>query len=229
MISEFRTRGPSGGNDEFVELYNASAAPVDISGWKIWGSNASGTVSARTTIPANVSLEPGCHYLATNSGTAGYSGGISGNATYSTGITDDGGIAITRPDNTIVDQVGLSSGSAYKEGVPLASLGSSNLNRSYERKPGGADGNGIDTDNNSSDFALITPSTPQNLSSQCLTSGQRTDPTGTGAASPGFGSFRRRDVADRRCGARGKSRQHRNHGDGQPDGDRRRSGAAPLR
>ena len=116
VISEFRTRGPSGGNDEFVELYNASAAPVDISGWKIWGSNASGTVSARATIPANVFLEPGCHYLATNSGTSGYSGGISGNATYSTGITDDGGIAITRPDNTIVDQVGLSSGSAYKEG-----------------------------------------------------------------------------------------------------------------
>ena len=28
VISEFRTRGPAGGNDEFVELRNTSAAPV---------------------------------------------------------------------------------------------------------------------------------------------------------------------------------------------------------
>lgn len=42
VISEFRTRGPLGGN-EFVELFNASAAPVDISGWKISGSNNAGT------------------------------------------------------------------------------------------------------------------------------------------------------------------------------------------
>ena len=33
VISEFRTRGPAGGNDEFVELRNRSAVPVDISGW----------------------------------------------------------------------------------------------------------------------------------------------------------------------------------------------------
>src|SRR5215203_1646924 len=35
VISEFRTRGPNGGNDEFIDLYNLSSAAVDISGWKI--------------------------------------------------------------------------------------------------------------------------------------------------------------------------------------------------
>ena len=39
VISEFRVRGPQGGNDEFIELYNKSAAPVAIGGWKINGSN----------------------------------------------------------------------------------------------------------------------------------------------------------------------------------------------
>jgi hypothetical protein len=34
VISEFRTRGPAGGNDEFVELRNRSAVPVEISGWR---------------------------------------------------------------------------------------------------------------------------------------------------------------------------------------------------
>ena len=49
VISEFRTRGPVGGNDEFVELRNASAAPVDISGWRLQGcaSGTPGTASNR--------------------------------------------------------------------------------------------------------------------------------------------------------------------------------------
>ncbi|MBM3135995.1 MAG: lamin tail domain-containing protein, partial [Chloroflexi bacterium] len=167
VISEFRVRGPNGGNDEFIELYNLSTAPVNIGGWKVKGSNNAGSTSVRATIPTGTILNPGCHYLLTNSSTSGgpYSGSVPGDQTYSTGITDDGGIALTLPDDTIVDQVGMSSGSAFKEGTPLPSLGSSNLDRSYERKPGGASGSGVDTDNNVADFQLISPSDPQNLSS----------------------------------------------------------------
>ena len=173
VISEFRVRGPNGGNDEFVELYNLSSAPVAIGGWKIRGSNSSGTISDRAMITAGTMLSPGCHYLLTNSSTSAgpYSGSVAGNQTYTLGITDDGGIAVTLPDNTVVDQVGMSSGSAFKEGTPLASLGAtsaSNLNRGYERKPGGASGSGTDTDNNATDFMLISPSDPQNSSSGCI-------------------------------------------------------------
>src|SRR4030095_13591862 len=81
VISEFRPRGPVGGNDEFVELFNPTAAAVDISGWKIWGSNNAGTTSARATIPLSTTLGPGCYYLATNTAASGYSGGIPGNVT----------------------------------------------------------------------------------------------------------------------------------------------------
>lgn len=35
VVSEFRSRGPAGANDEFVELRNAGGAPVGISGWKL--------------------------------------------------------------------------------------------------------------------------------------------------------------------------------------------------
>ena len=119
VISEFRVRGPQGGNDEFVELYNLSGAPVAIGGWNIRGSNNAGTASIRATITAGTTLQPGCHYLLTNSATGGYSGAVPGNQTYATGITDDGGIALTLPDNTIVDQVGMSAGSLYKEGTIL--------------------------------------------------------------------------------------------------------------
>ncbi|HKE83035.1 MAG TPA: lamin tail domain-containing protein [Vicinamibacterales bacterium] len=161
VISEFRTRGPQGGNDEFVELFNASASSVDISGWKISGSNSAGTTSVRATIAAGTTLGAGCFFLAVNTGSSGYSGTTPGNLTYTTGITDDGGVALSRSDNTIVDQVGMSAGSAFGEGPRLTVLLTTNVDRSYARTPTP----GADTDDNAADFALTTPSGPQNLAS----------------------------------------------------------------
>lgn len=179
VISEFRVRGPNGAADEFIELYNLSSSPVDVGGWLVRGSNNAGSVSTRATIPAGTVINPGCYYLVTNSSTSGgpYSGAVTGDLTFATGITDDGGIALTLPGGTtIVDQVGMSVGSAYKEGTPLASLGTSNLDRGYERKPGGAAGNSTDTDDNSSNFQLITPSNPQNSASPCVDTSISTPP-----------------------------------------------------
>jgi predicted extracellular nuclease len=170
VISEFRVRGPNGAADEFIELFNRSDAPVSIAGWTVRGSNASGTTGTRATIGAGVSIGPGCYYLLGNSSTSGgpYSGTVTPDLTFSTGITDDGGIAIVDAAAVVVDQVGMSAGSAYKEGTPLASLGSSNLDRGYERKPGGLAGAGQDTDDNSADFQLAAPSQPQGSTSACV-------------------------------------------------------------
>jgi predicted extracellular nuclease len=157
VISEYRTRGPNGGNDEFIELRNKSAAPVDIGGYRINGSNASGTVSTRATITAGVTLQAGCAYLLTNSATSGgpYSGAVAGDQTYATGVADDGGLAVLTPGLAIVDQVGQSSGSAYKEGTPLAPT-PANADQSYERA-----GKTADTDDNAADFTLRTPAGPE--------------------------------------------------------------------
>jgi len=180
VISEFRFRGPNGGSDEFVELFNNSSAAIDISGWKIKGSNNAGTIGVRLTIASATSLKPGCYFLATNSSSSGgpYSGTVPADQTYATGITDDGGVAITKADDTIVDQVGLSSGSAFKEGPTLPSLGSSNLNRGYERKAN-SPSTFLDTNDNSADFVLRSPSNPQSRA-QCSS-----DPSGVGSAVPG--------------------------------------------
>ena len=129
VISEFRVRGPQGGNDEFIELFNAGSSPVAIGGWKINGSNNAGTTSTRVTISTGVTLNPGCFYLLTNTAASGYSGAVTGDQNYTTAVTDDGGIGLLTAANAVVDAAGLSNGSAYKEGSPLASLGSSNLNR----------------------------------------------------------------------------------------------------
>src|SRR5262249_12280495 len=124
VISEFRTRGPNGGNDEFIELYNLSDAAVDISGWEIRGSNNAGRVSTRAVINDSTVLNPGCYYLLTNPTTSGgpYSGPVPGEQTFGPGIPNDGGLALVMPDGSIIDQVGLSAGAAFKEGLPLTPL-----------------------------------------------------------------------------------------------------------
>ena len=169
LISEFRTRGPGGASDEFVEIYNPTTSPVTIGGLKIRASNNAGTAGDRVTITTGTTLGSGCHYLVANSSSGGYSGSVPADQTYGTGIADDGGIAITRSNGTtIIDAVGMSNGSAFKEGTPLAPL-PMNVNQSYERKPGGTFGNGTDTSNNAADFLLnAATSNPQNSVSGCL-------------------------------------------------------------
>ncbi len=161
VISEFRFVGPEGANDEFIELYNPTNELKNLNTLKIMGSNASGTTSLRATL-GNIDLQPGQYYLLVNS-SASASLLTLADLTYPTNFTEDGGLALTLTDQTtIIDAVGLSTGSAYKEGTPLSSL-SGSANQSYERKTGGNAGNCKDTDNNAADFTWNqTTSNPQN-------------------------------------------------------------------
>ena len=53
VITAMRTRGPGGATDEYVEIRNLSAAPVDISGWALQGcAAASGAPTNRAVVPA---------------------------------------------------------------------------------------------------------------------------------------------------------------------------------
>src|SRR4051812_21158827 len=75
VISEFRTRGPAGGNDEFVEIRNSTAAPVEISGYGLLGcAAASGAPGNRAFVPDGVTLKAGQSYLFVNNAAGGYSG-----------------------------------------------------------------------------------------------------------------------------------------------------------
>jgi len=157
VISEFRFRGPSGGNDEFVELSNTSTGSVDISGYRLQGCAASsGSPSTRTTVPAGTVLQPGQHYLFTN---GGYSGTVAGDATYSTGLADTGGVRIIDAAGAVIDGAGSSDGATdvCREGVGL-DIPTSNGDNSFERKNGGRQ----DTDDNAADFEGPKAGNPQN-------------------------------------------------------------------
>ena len=113
VISEFRTRGPAGGNDEFIELRNRSAQPVDISGWRLQGcaSGSPGNASNRVTVGSDILLPPGGSYLFANDASGGYSGTVAPDETYGTGITDFAaanfaGIQIVDTADVVRDGVG---------------------------------------------------------------------------------------------------------------------------
>jgi len=163
VISEFRTRGPDGGNDEFVELRNSSAAPVDISGYELQGcATASGNGSNRAFVPEGITLEAGQAYLFTNTATSGYSGSTPGDRTYITGIADfaatnnQAGIRILDAGGAVQDQVG-SPNSPCREGTGFTTPGTATDN-SFERIGGTQD-----TGNNVADFQGPKPGDPQNF------------------------------------------------------------------
>jgi Lamin Tail Domain len=153
VISEFRSRGPAGATDEIVELLNVSSTNINISGLRLKGSSSTGITFSIATNPPVV-LAPGEHFLLVG---PGYTGTVPPNQIYSFTISDNGGVAITTSNDVVMDAVGLNS-AGFHEGVPLGFIPAVNTNRSFMRKAGGFQ----DTDDNASDFELITPSDPQN-------------------------------------------------------------------
>ncbi len=168
VISEFRTRGSAAGNDEFVELFNPTQNPVDITDWKIVRSTSTGTSPSTRHIFDSVILQPGQYYLV---GSLTYStdptntiaqdvvanGGVSGD-TEDIGLADGGGLALRRADDSDVDQVGIGA-TAFGEGTRLLTELTTNVDRGYARVDVCEDNN-----NNSTDFVLTDPSQPQNSS-----------------------------------------------------------------
>lgn len=147
---------------QFIELRNIGRSPVNIGGWRILTSNVD-TTNTSKTLPAGVVIGSGCTYLLA---TRSYSGSVPGDTTFDPEFTYTGGIALARSDGLIVDQVGMEPSSPpagpltpYVEGRPLINFFRVYLwpDPSYERRF-------FDTDDNQTDFRLVRPGTPQNLS-----------------------------------------------------------------
>jgi hypothetical protein len=138
IISEFRLRGPFGGNDQFVEIYNASGADHTVadSGAGTGYAIAAEDGVARCIIPNNVVIPNRGHYLCTNSinySLSNYPSGndgvnattATGDATYTVAIPDNAGIALFNTSvaanfnaATRLDAVGSTSAAAlYREGA----------------------------------------------------------------------------------------------------------------
>src|SRR5687767_5752139 len=159
VLSEIQTGGASA-SDEFVEIANQGATPIDLIGLELVYATSSGsTVTRKATWTASTILTPGRRLLVANS--AGSYGAV-GDAVYSGGFAATGGaLALRIVGGAIIDAVGWGDATnAFVEGTVAAAPASS---ASLERRPGGAVGNGIDTNDNAVDwFESATPG-PQGL------------------------------------------------------------------
>lgn len=162
VIGEFRTRGPGGGDDEFIELYNAASVDIVLNDWSLYVSDGFGTPRLLYLFTARA-LAPGQRFLLVREGA--FSGNTQANAFFQFDIADDGGLALKDAQDSIVDAVGFGEFSAYVEGTPLAPMSGTNES-SYERRQGGNAGNCVDQNDNASDFLLNDgTSNPQNSNS----------------------------------------------------------------
>ncbi len=163
VVSEFRPAGPGGGNDEFVELFNAGVVPEDLTGWRLHITSA--LDFDFYTFPA-VTLLPGQHYLVTHPGSpqAGFADDTWSGLIYGSGFGD---VQVLTSTGTQVDAFHYGSGPTVGEGAALPSWNNpAGLDGSWERLFGGAYGNCVDSDDNRTDFVRnYGKSTLQNMSS----------------------------------------------------------------
>jgi len=182
IISEFRVRGPNGANDEFIELYNNSGADHTVAGGGTGYAVAASNGVARCVIPNGTVIPNRGHYLCVNSvgySLASYPAGngttATGDATYTTDIPQNAGIAIFNTSvagNFILanrmDAVGSTAeaNTLYKEGTGYPTLANFSIDHSWYRDDCGKGGSITttgqclittpkDTNNNANDFVFV--------------------------------------------------------------------------
>lgn len=182
IISEFRVRGPNGANDEFIELYNNSGADHTVAGGGTGYAVAASNGVARCVIPNGTVIPNRGHYLCVNSvgyslasHPAGNGTTATGNATYTTNIPDNAGIAIFNTSIAAnftlanrLDAVGSTSeaNTLYKEGTGYPALTPFSIDYSFYRDNCGKQGSitsfapcpiatPSDTNNNAVDFIFV--------------------------------------------------------------------------
>lgn len=158
---------------EYIELYNTSTTPADISGWQVVLVNGgTGTSYATITIPASTVLAGNDYYVIGNSTTLGavYPGVVDQNYNLDNAIQDGPADAIVlksslgvRVDslNYMADTVfgtGAETANALAEGGTGRAT-SKPIAQSTQQIVLGRFPNGVDTGNNLNDFACI-PASP---------------------------------------------------------------------
>jgi predicted extracellular nuclease len=181
VISQVYGGGGNGGSkykNDFIELFNRGGSAVNLAGWSVQYASASGNTWQVTNL-GSVTLQPGQYYLVQESAgtggtdalpTADASGSIAMSATAGKVALSNSTVALAGTSPTggaVIDFVGF-GGANFAEGTATAVL--SNTNGAL-RNNGGC----VDTDNNSADFTITTP-TPRNRSSALNSCGVQAPP-----------------------------------------------------
>src|SRR5829696_1717594 len=152
VFSEFRFRGPNGANDEFVEIYNNTDSNHTVtssdgsSGYALAASD--GTI--RFIIPNGTIIPARGHYLGVNtiayslsSYPAGNGNTATGDATFTSDIPDNAGVALFSSSNNAnltlgnrFDAVGSTSvvNALFREGTGFPAITPFSVDHSFARR-----------------------------------------------------------------------------------------------
>ena len=160
-VSEVRLTGPPGSShDAYVDLYNATGASIDLTGWQLRElPAAAGAAPIALALPPGTVLPAAGHFLLASSdyslaavsapdedvGLPANSGGLAG-------------VAVVAPDGTVTDAVGYAGASGYDAGTgltkPAYPSGSTSETAFVRRFANGAP---VDTNDNAADFEFVAP------------------------------------------------------------------------
>ena len=160
VVSELQTGGASA-SDEFVEIANQGAGPVDLVGLELVYATSSGsTVTRKASWDASFVLDAGRRVLVVN-GAGVYT--ALGDKVYTGGFAATGGaVALRVIGGTVVDALGWGDATnPFVEGGPAVAPPAGS---SLERSPGGTLGNGVDTNDNALDWFVNPAPNPQRSS-----------------------------------------------------------------
>jgi predicted extracellular nuclease len=176
--------------NDFVELLNRGASPVDISGWTVQYASAASTTWSTTALSG--SIQPGRYYLVQLSGGTAGAPLPTPDATGTTNLAGSGGkVALVRDGTALTcgasagscsasplleDFVGYGSATDYEGAGPAPAL--SNTTAAMR-----ADAGCTDTSSNAADFTAVAPSPRNSASPAASCSGGAPGPTASAAAS----------------------------------------------
>src|ERR687883_373181 len=168
--------------NDFIELYNRSAAPVSVNGWSVQYAATTGTSWQRT--PINGTIAPGGYYLVQEAAGAGGTTSLPPpDATGSIAMAAGAGKVVLMSNNTTIASgtvcpltavgiVGDGGGTNFSQKLPTATL--RNTTAALRN------GNGsVDTDNNSTDFSVGAPN-PRNTGDAAPTVSSTSPSNGAG-------------------------------------------------
>ncbi|MGC5629388.1 ExeM/NucH family extracellular endonuclease [Georgenia sp. Z1344] len=177
VITEYYARGGSANapyQQKFVELYNPTDEPIDLSGMSLQYRSATGSGATNNNVALEGTIEPGEHFVVSGASNGGNGEDISALADQDAGgsfnpggtngvvVLVDGTDNVTLPqgtvatgdlDGAIVDLVGTGTATTF-ETAAAASEGNNSTPLSWQR-----DGF-ADSDDNSTDFTMAAP-TPE--------------------------------------------------------------------
>jgi len=137
-------------SDDFVKIYNPTAAAVDMSGWKLRKKSSTGTDASLREFPAGSSVAAGAYFTWASSAN-GFAQSIGADASSTGTLAANNSVALFDGSGAQVDAVAWGTGTGqYGEGAPYPDdpLPNQVLQRKF------LDGAAVDTDNNENDFTL---------------------------------------------------------------------------